>query len=66
MKGSTFIALTGGPGGGKTTLIEELLRDPAWSNCIAALPEDIFLMRWIGISPREKLFQRVKVTCRKC
>jgi hypothetical protein len=55
------IVLTGGPGGGKTTLIEELSRDPAWAVRFAALPEAIFLMRHVGISPREKLFQRVMV-----
>ncbi len=61
MKSNTFIVLTGGPGGGKTTLIEELQRDPAWSGRIAALPEAIFFMRHIGISPRERLFQRAMV-----
>jgi AAA domain len=53
--------LTGGPGGGKTTLIDELLRDPAWGSRVAALPEAISLMRHLNISPRERLFQRVMV-----
>ena len=53
--------LTGGPGGGKTTLIEELARDPSWAGRFAALPEVIFVMRHIGIYPRERLFQRVMV-----
>jgi len=56
-----LIALTGGPGGGKTALIEELSRDPVWRGRFAVLPEAIFLMRSMGISPREKLFQRVMV-----
>jgi hypothetical protein len=56
-----FIALTGGPGGGKTTLIEELSHRPDWAGCFAALPEAISLMHHIGISPREKLFQRTMV-----
>jgi hypothetical protein len=56
-----ILVLTGGPGGGKTALIEELSRDPTWTGRFAALPEAIFLMRHIGISPREKLFQRVMV-----
>ena len=50
-----------GPGGGKTTLIEELLRDPDWSGRIAALPEAIALTHTLGVSPRERLFQRVMV-----
>lgn len=55
------VVLTGGPGGGKTALIEELAHDPAWAGRVAALPEAIFCMRHVGISPRDKLFQRVMV-----
>ena len=61
MSHSSFIALTGGPGGGKTTLIEELAHDSAWAGRFAALPEAIVAMRYLGISVREKLFQRVMV-----
>lgn len=53
--------LTGGPGGGKTTLIEELSRDPAWSGRFSGLPEAISLVGCLGISPREKTFQREMV-----
>lgn len=53
--------LTGCPGGGNARLIEELQRDPAWSVRIACLPENIFIMRQVGISPRERLFQRAMV-----
>jgi predicted ATPase len=56
MRKNTLIVLTGGPGGGKTTLIEELLGVSAWSNRVVALPETIFLLGQVGISPREKLF----------
>jgi len=56
-----YVVLTGGPGGGKTTLIEELADAPHWRGRFAALPEAIFLMRSVGISAREKLFQRVMV-----
>lgn len=55
------IVLTGGPGGGKTTFIEELSRDPSWSGRIAALPEAIYLMSRSGISAREKSYQREMV-----
>jgi hypothetical protein len=54
-----FIVLTGGSGGGKTTFIEELSRRPAWAGRFAALPEAIFTLRHVNISPQEKLFQRV-------
>jgi predicted ATPase len=57
----TLIVLTGGPGGGKTTFIEELARDLVWRERFAALPEAISLMRGIGISWHERLFQRVMV-----
>jgi predicted ATPase len=57
-----LIVLTGGPGGGKTTLIEQLSRDPAWVGRSAALPEAISLLQHTGISPQEKLFQRAMVT----
>ena len=57
----TTIVLTGGPGGGKTTLIEELAHDPAWRGRFLALPEAIFSLGRVGISPREQLFQRLVV-----
>ena len=56
-----MVALTGGPGGGKTTLVEELAVDSHWRGRFAALPEAIFLMHDVGISARERLFQRVMV-----
>ena len=56
-----FIALTGGPGGGKTRLIDEMQQDPAWSDRIAALPEAALMAGRIGVSPGEKLFQRMVV-----
>jgi len=56
-----FVVLTGGPGGGKTTLKEELLHDPAWHHRVAALPEAISLTRGLGVSPAEPRFQRLMV-----
>lgn len=53
--------LTGGPGGGKTTLIRELASDPAWRNRFLALPEAIAVAGQTGISLRERLFQRLMV-----
>lgn len=57
-----FIVLTGGPGGGKTALIAELLRDPAWRDRVAALPETIALTGGLGLSTREPRFQQVMVS----
>ncbi len=55
------IVLTGGPGGGKTTFIKELIDDSAWHGEFLALPEAIFVAAQVGISPREQLFQRLMV-----
>jgi hypothetical protein len=56
-----FVVLTGGPGGGKTALIRELAGDPAWAGRILALPEAIAVAGQVGISPGERLFQRLMV-----
>ena len=58
---SKRIVLTGGPGGGKSTLIRELQSDPEWSDRFIILPEAISLMGGVGISPNEQRFQRVMV-----
>jgi len=55
------VALTGGPGGGKSTLMEELKQDPAWEGRLLLLPQAVQAMHSVNLSPREKLFQRVLV-----
>ena len=55
------VALTGGPGGGKLTLTEELKQDPAWEGRLLLLPQAVQAMHSVNLSPREKLFQRVLV-----
>jgi len=56
-----LIVLTGGPGGGKTALIQELTQDPVWRGRVLALPEAICVAGRVGVSPRERLFQRLMV-----
>ena len=60
-KGRAVIVLTGGPGGGKSTLIEELRRDPGWAGRFVVLPEAVQFARFANVSPDERIFQRVLV-----
>jgi predicted ATPase len=55
------IVLTGGPGGGKSSLIEDLRRDPEWAGRFVALPEAVQYARFANLSPQDKLFQRAVV-----
>jgi hypothetical protein len=61
VKKRPVIVLTGGPGGGKSTLIEDLSHDPAWAGRFVALPEAVHYARFVNVSPQEKLFQRMIV-----
>ena len=56
-----LIVLTGGPGGGKTTLIEALAQDPVWRESFLALPEAILIAGRVGVPTQERLFQRLMV-----
>jgi hypothetical protein len=56
-----LIVLSGGPGGGKSELIGDLSRDPAWVGRLAVVPEAISLARSLSLSPSDKLFQRAMV-----
>jgi hypothetical protein len=55
------IVLTGGPGGGKTTLIQYLARDASWASTFVALPEAAHYAWDVNVARTEKLFQRVMV-----
>ena len=61
MTGRPVVVLTGGPGGGKSTLLAELGEDPQWAGRFVALPETVHYARFVGISPADRLFQRMVV-----
>jgi AAA domain len=61
VSGRAVIVLTGGPGGGKSTLIEDLTHDSEWCGRFVALPEAIHCASYLNITPREQLLQRVIV-----
>lgn len=56
-----LICLTGGPGGGKTSLIEELVHRQTTGTNYVGLPEAISVTGQLGISSNEKYFQRIMV-----
>jgi predicted ATPase len=56
-----LIVLTGGPCGGKSTLIDELLGIDEYRSRIMALPEAIFTLNRSGTDPRSREFQKLMV-----
>lgn len=59
LTGRAVIALTGGPCGGKSALLEGLRHDPAFAGRFVSLNQDWFPFH--GIPPRDPLFQRLVV-----
>ena len=55
------IVLTGGPCGGKTTIIKELCKDKFWKKRIVIAPEAVFYALQTNISTCEKRFQKIVV-----
>lgn len=56
-----LICLTGGPGGGKTALLEALRQEKRWSERVLTLPEAITVVGRVGLSIHEKRFQYAMV-----
>jgi predicted ATPase len=56
-----IIVITGGPCGGKTTLIDELCKNALYNDMFVTLPESVFYVLQTGTSTKEKLFQQVMV-----
>jgi AAA domain len=52
-----ILPLTGGPGGGKSTLLRHLREHPVLGRRIVVMEEAIHLMRFVRLSPRTPAFQ---------
>ena len=51
------VVLTGGPGGGKTALLNRLCHDPELSRITVATEEAIYGMRFVRLNPQSREFQ---------
>jgi Flp pilus assembly CpaF family ATPase len=56
-----IIVLTGGPGGGKSTLMRELRAEDPYARRWLLVPEAAPLLFQAGLDAREKSFQRAVV-----
>ena len=59
------IVLTGGPGGGKSALIADVLHDPALAGRLVVLPEAVRVALGSSVLPRDPAFQRLIVCCQR-
>ena len=60
-----IVVLTGGPGGGKSSLLADLRCNPEWNTRIVILPEAIHAAIRSSVSPHEPVFQRLVVNLQK-
>jgi len=60
-----IIVLTGGPGGGKSSLLNDVRNDPVLRKKIVIVPEAIHAAIRSSVSPREPVFQRLVVALQK-
>ena len=56
-----IVVLTGGPGGGKSALLQRVSRDLRLRSIAIVLEEALYAMRGCGLSPRSAEFQRLLV-----
>ncbi len=59
------VVLTGGPGGGKSSFINDIRRDPELSKRVVILPEAIHSAVRSSVSPHEPVFQRLVVNIQR-
>jgi predicted ATPase len=60
-----IVVLTGGPGGGKSSFLADIRRDPDLVDRVVILPEAIHAAMRSSVGPHEPLFQRLVVNLQK-